>query len=330
MDALSPALAANRLVRGKRGDRQKVQGLYKIKTIAQMTGLSATLLRAWERRYGLLHPERTETGHRLYTTDDVHVLRGAISLIAQGLSIGEIVALGRDHLLSTLRPATPVDRVSEPVTLSRGLADLTQGAVQASLELDEIALARIIDQAFESGSTIDCLEDFVLPASREIGRLWSEDQATVASEHVFTALLSGKLQTLLRSCPSNPAWPRALCACFPDEPHEIGALLLAYHLHQLEISVAYLGACLPLEDLERAIQIKRPHYVFLSATRRPTVEIHIQRVLEVSGRHPRVIFVMGGAGFTPPLTQRLNQAGIQVWNSVRPLRELTVPAPLGE
>ena len=75
-------------------------------TLARMTGLPPVLLRAWERRYGLLAPERTDGGHRMYTEDDVRVLRRVRELLDQDRSIGEVAALGRRALLSASPPST--------------------------------------------------------------------------------------------------------------------------------------------------------------------------------------------------------------------------------
>ena len=83
--------------------------MYKMGTIAELSGFSPELLRAWERRHALLEPERTEGGHRLYTDDDLRVLRRVKSLLDQGRSIGEVAQRGRAALLaeSPLASAMP-------------------------------------------------------------------------------------------------------------------------------------------------------------------------------------------------------------------------------
>lgn len=73
---------------------------YKMKTIAELTGFSPTLLRAWERRYTFLDPDRLEKGHRLYTESDLQVLEVVKSMLDQGYSVGEVAAIGRESLLS--------------------------------------------------------------------------------------------------------------------------------------------------------------------------------------------------------------------------------------
>lgn len=75
------------------------QGKYKIKTVSELTGFSATLLRAWERRYDFLSPSRVVGKHRLYTEGDLKVLYKVRELLASGRSIGEVAVLGRSALL---------------------------------------------------------------------------------------------------------------------------------------------------------------------------------------------------------------------------------------
>ena len=91
-------------------------GLYKIKTVAERSGFSANLLRAWERRYDFLEPDRQASGHRLYSEKDLRVLRSVKQLLDQGYSVGEAAAMGREALL-TLGTRIPV----LPGTFQQGL-----------------------------------------------------------------------------------------------------------------------------------------------------------------------------------------------------------------
>lgn len=75
------------------------KGLYKIGTVASMVGITPNLLRAWERRYQMMLPDRQAGNQRLYSEQDVAVLRAATALVARGLSIGEVASLGREKLL---------------------------------------------------------------------------------------------------------------------------------------------------------------------------------------------------------------------------------------
>ncbi|CAN0593758.1 unnamed protein product, partial [Laminaria digitata] len=138
-------------------------GRYKMRTFSQLTGLSPTVLRAWERRHGLLKPARPEGGHRLYTESDLQVILRVTELLEKGRAIGEIAASGRDALLGT--PKTP-----EPRHDAGTLAAFRDQVVQAAQDLDNALLTATLDRAFSLFSLDVVLSEIVQPAAYEIGQ----------------------------------------------------------------------------------------------------------------------------------------------------------------
>ena len=61
---------------------------YPIKVVSQMTGLSAFVIRAWEKRYSVVIPSRTETNRRLYSENDIEKLRLLNEAVQGGHNIG--------------------------------------------------------------------------------------------------------------------------------------------------------------------------------------------------------------------------------------------------
>jgi DNA-binding transcriptional MerR regulator/methylmalonyl-CoA mutase cobalamin-binding subunit len=301
--------------------------LYKIKTIASMTGFNPTLLRAWERRYELLVPTRTATGHRLYTTDDLRVLRRVRVLLDQGRSIGEIVAQGRQRLLSPGHPGaapTPPLPAPDPSASYPELQRLCQGVLQAALELDDGTVNRLLDQAFALVSPIQVLENLIIPAAHQMGQLWASQVASVAAEHLLTSCLQRRLHRLIDSDGARSGHVRALCCGFPDEFHELGSLVLTYYLQIQGVHVIYLGAALPLDDLARAIQIRQPNWVLLSVTRVSLLEVHkpalIQLIQSVPGK---IRWAVGGGAVRPGEHGDLKALGVTLWSPEISLLQLT-------
>lgn len=201
--------------------------LYKMGTLARLTGLSPILLRAWERRHDLLEPERTAGGHRLYTEDDLRVLRRVQELLAQGRSIGEVAALGRATLLGVAAPP-PRTRAHDE---ARGSIGWREDLVQAAVEIDQRQVERALDEAFATLSPDRALVDVIEPALREVGELWAQGRCSVAGEHLISNAISGRLLRLLEAAnAASVGGPSAVCACFPDEAHVLGALTVAYWL----------------------------------------------------------------------------------------------------
>src|SRR5262249_55017864 len=121
--------------RGGAGAPMSERGLYKMRTIARLTGFSPELLRAWERRHALLSPERGAGGHPPYTPGHLAVLREVRALVDAGRAIGEIAALGRDALLAAgaAREGSRLPAIAAPAapaaTLDFAPCPLSGGAV---------------------------------------------------------------------------------------------------------------------------------------------------------------------------------------------------------
>ncbi|MBX3166402.1 MAG: MerR family transcriptional regulator [Candidatus Eremiobacteraeota bacterium] len=287
--------------------------LYKIKTIASLTGFNPTLLRAWERRYGLLVPTRTDTGHRLYTADDLRVLRRVRNLLDQGRSIGEIVAQGRSRLLS--RDAHPMPGPSQQASTAFPLLEsLREEILQAALSLDDQGIQRGLDLAFGSISAAQVLEHLVVPLAQEIGQLWARQLASVAAEHLLTQCLIRRLQRMNDLENRSGQRPLALCAGFPDEYHDLGLHLATYHLLHMGMQVLYLGPALPFEALATAVQVRRPQLVMLSVTRAALLEVHKPGLIQFAQTlSAETRLIVGGRAVKREEESELKGYGMILW-----------------
>ncbi|MHC4830438.1 MAG: MerR family transcriptional regulator [Planctomycetota bacterium] len=287
-------------------------GLYKMNTITQRTGFSPALLRAWERRHGLLEPERTEGGHRLYTESDLEVLTRVREHLDAGRAIGEIASVGRKRLLAESAKRTAVAPAELPKNVEAKISSLSREIVEGAVAVSEGAIESALDNSFGLLSPHVAVERVVIPALVAIGELWAEGKCTVAGEHLASAKITGRLLKLLETV--NPAGASgakvAIAACLPDEQHEIGALVAASEIARHNYRVSYLGACLPLEDLERACLLLSPSVVCLSVSREALLGTHKPRLLELVGRLPKSTRVfLGGRGVEGPDAE-LEAAGV--------------------
>ncbi len=302
-------------------------GKYKMGTLCQLSGFNAARLRAWEQRHGILVPVRAESGHRLYTDDDLAVVQSVRKLIAEGRSIGELANLGRDWLIKHDRDpprSAPRRRLSydvrkrEPVRASGDEVEACRARlVEAAERIDEGLAREALDQAFSLFAPDTALRDVIQAALHEIGRRWAAGQLSVASEHLVSSLVIERLRSLTKIAATAPNGSSySICACLPDELHEIGILQLAYYLGRSGIPLCYLGPSLPFADLEVACQTLRPPAVFLSVTRPPLFQIQRDRLLETRQRmHNETLVFIGGAG-VPSDDRELEDAGIRILTAV--------------
>lgn len=288
--------------------------VYKMSTFTELTGFSPELLRAWERRHGLLEPRRSIGGHRVYTESDRLVIQRVRALMDQGRSIGEIAQLGRARLLEEAHSA---GKLTGPAPAPDALRERI---AQAAARLDERELQRALDEAFAYASPLSAVEQIVVPVARQVGDLWHQGAVSVASEHMLTGALVYRVQKLieLSVAPGRSEAP-VLCACFPGETHELGLLVLTLHLAAGGRRVSYLGASLPVEDLDHAISTLRPRAVCLSVSIPSNYEAHKRTVAGLARKHREdVAFYVGGPG-CPEKDPMFARAGVELWPVSRPL-----------
>jgi MerR family transcriptional regulator, light-induced transcriptional regulator len=295
------------------------RGLYKMNTVSERTGFSPALLRAWERRHGLLVPERTAGGHRLYTDDDLRVLARVRDLLSSGRAIGEIASMGRETLLQeTVSRTHP-----EPSELTSELEGWSQALVQSAVKVDQRGAREALDRAFGVLSPEAALEQVVFPALVTIGELWADGRCTVSGEHLLSSMIVGRLLRLLEAAnPSSATGAKpAICACLPDERHEIGALVTAFNLAKHHYRIVYLGPALPFEDLERTCHILAPEVICLSVSRPSLLQTHTPRLIELVRRLPPATRVLLGGRGVKGCDRSLLAAGVSVLDGDLPVDE---------
>jgi len=250
-----------------------VNAPYKIGTLARLTGFSPMLLRAWERRFKLIVPGRGEGRQRLYTDEDLAVLTHVRALVDEGRSIGEIARLGRQALLATpparaheRRDRPPVEPVGGETTTATVEAWRLQ-LVEAALAMDAGTIARTLDEVFATVGADRAVMDVIEPVAIQIGDLWMAGRCSVASEHLVSGHFQHRLGRLLDAAqPQDEDAPQVVAACFPEERHELGLLILSWHVARHGVRIAYLGAALPASDLAKACRTLRPQATLLSVT----------------------------------------------------------------
>jgi DNA-binding transcriptional MerR regulator len=261
---------------------------YNLKAVVQQTGLKPDTLRAWERRYGLPTPERSEGGHRLYSRRDIDIIKWLIARQQEGLSISravdlwqQIEASGRDplHTPMPIATRTPV-RVPRP--MGEAIVELRENWIDACLRYDEGQAEQVMTQAFALYPPEIVAVELLQKAVAEIGDGWYQGDVTVQQEHFCSGLAIRRLENLIMAAPPPTRPGRILAACPPGENHVIGLLLLTFLLRRRGWEVVYLGANVPRERLETTISVAQPQLVLLAAQRLQSAArlLEMARVLE--------------------------------------------------
>ncbi len=269
-----------------------------IKTVCAQTGVLPVTLRAWERRYKLLKPQRTSGNYRLYSDRDIALLRWIRSRMEKGITIGrvadEFAALRRAGQWPEAAPAPPPTPALESATPPAIYADRLYSALIAINETQAAEVLREAQALFDLGAI--CLH-IIQPCLVEIGEAWHRGEIRIATEHFASQYLRGRLLNLFQAYPMRHSAPRIVVGCAPDEFHDIGSLVLALFLRREGYRVDFLGANVHLDDLASYARDERPALICLSANSEASAHELRQMEARLAGMRPRPKLGYGGRAF---------------------------------
>jgi DNA-binding transcriptional MerR regulator/methylmalonyl-CoA mutase cobalamin-binding subunit len=229
--------------------------LFPIRTVASLTGVNAITLRAWERRYGLIKPVRTDSGHRLYTQVDIDTIHQVVALLDKGVAISQV-----RHALAG--PAASRSRIAE----DGPWAGFRERMIAAISQFDENRLEDVYNELLSLYPTDLATRKVLLPLLVELGTRWETAEGSVAEEHFFGVYLRNKLGARFHHRPRHNTGPKLLAACLPGEQHEVGLLLFALAAHDHGFRLVLLGADTPLAELPYAARRAQAEAIVLSGS----------------------------------------------------------------
>lgn len=272
--------------------------IFEIYEVAALTGLAPARLRAWERRYKVVRPERQANRYRAYSAQQVALLRAYARLISAGSRIGDLVKEPVDEVIAR---ADARDQDGTPI-----------GEFLVALErLDRTAMEQILARNLSERGLVGCCDEFILPLARVVGDRWALGTLPVALEHFASEAVVAALKVaLLAGAPS--AGPMILAACLAGERHEWGLLSTLAQARAAGWRLGYLGPDLPLAQVIEASWRAKPALIALSASDPENVARQLGELRQFVRRAPeRTVVMVGGRGFAPHATV-LRAAGFQL------------------
>lgn len=251
----------------------------RIGELARRTGVSPELLRAWEQRYDLLQPGRSNGGYRLYSSVDEERVRRMTQLLAMGLSAAEAA---RQAITMKQAPAQAESAVSP---LVEHIAEQLQTALNT---FDGTKAHASLDQLLASVSLEGALAEVIIPYLHDLGDRWESGRASVAQEHFASNLIRGRLLGLAGDWGAGDG-PHALLACPPGEAHDLGLIIFGIVLANRGWQVTFLGADTPFDTLRDSIRTIRPSVLVLATTRSDHIQTHAKEVESVAAQVPTVL-----------------------------------------
>jgi len=264
------------------------RGKYRIQTVAEMTGMAAATLRAWERRYGVPVPARTTSSYRLYSDADVEMIRRVRALCDDGMAPAEAA---RQVLEEGERPTVP------PETPDGDPLESVRAAILAAVDaFDPQRIERELDRAIAMGSATVIVDQVLRPVMIEIGERWHTGRMTVAQEHLATELMTHAARRMLALVQPDTDARTALLACFADEEHAFPLHVLGVHMASWGWRVVELGARTPPAAIRHAVALLQPGLVALSVTVPPAGHRARELVDDYADACGDTPWLVGGAG----------------------------------
>lgn len=225
-----------------------IKNNFSISDLENLSGIKAHTIRIWEKRYGLLSPERTKTNIRTYSLLSLKKLLNVAFLNNNGFKISKIAELSDQDF-------------------KKAVTSLIDKQLKSDYYIQEFLLAMFafdrerfqqIDRELQSKQSFEQrFEHYFAPLLHRIGLLWQSGVITAAHEHFIAVLIKEKLLLAIEELEAKPCESKEAYVLFlPDgELHDIGMYYIKYILLRKSKRTIYLGASVPLETLEDLLSL---------------------------------------------------------------------------
>jgi MerR family transcriptional regulator, light-induced transcriptional regulator len=270
-----------------------------IRVVSDRTGLSPDLLRAWENRYQVVTPHRSDGGHRLYSDADVERLGLLRQVTSGGRSISQVAELPTRQLAELAREDEEARARVHGIERARPDSERAEQyratALEAVRRLDQDRLDQTLRQAALNLGTVSYLQDVASPFLQRVGELWHEGSLRPAHEHLASVGVRRVLDWLINNSGRNNGRPRVVIGTPAGEHHEMGALLAAAAAESAGWEAIYLGPNLPADEIAQACVWTGARAVALSSVYAPQEASLQAEIREIRERlAPSVTLVLGG------------------------------------
>jgi methanogenic corrinoid protein MtbC1 len=280
--------------------RSASKAAHPIQVAARRSGLSADVIRAWERRYHAVEPVRSGTNRRLYSDEDVDRLLLLNQVTSAGRRIGEVAGLPLDELRGMVEEdkaaAGRIGSAAPAKQRTHAARDHFEAAIDAIERLDGDALDAVLSNASIDLSVPVLMDQLVMPLMTEVGERWHNGSLRVAQEHLATSLIRSFLGGLRNTGSVPEGAPEIVVATPAGTRHEFGALMVSVLAAADGWRVTYLGADLPAEEITAAVRNKGAKALALSIvypTDDPLLVRELKRLCSQLGQE--VSLLVGGA-----------------------------------
>lgn len=266
--------------------------MHTVRWVSQQLGLAPGTLRAWEQRYGIVHPTRSDGGYRLYDDQDLDTLQAMADLVAGGMQPAQAAEEVRSGRAGAARgPSRTADAPA-------GLPD-PAALVAASRGYDSRALEDVLDAAFAAARFEYVVDEWLMPALVAVGDAWAAGRLDVAQEHFISAAVMRRLTAAFDAAGHARSGRHVITGLATGATHEIPTLAFATMLRRTGLRVTHLGPDLPTDSWVHSVRTIHPDAVVIGASRAADTAAGIEIARAIRQQAQGVAVYLGGGGAIP-------------------------------
>lgn len=282
---------------------ERVSNMYNIKAVSKILDMPAVTIRSWENRYQAVQPQRTASGHRDYSDQDIEVLKLIKKHVREkGLKVSQAVKLVLQQQESLSQKTIELNGVSSicPNIYEEHINEIYDAVINGYAE----ECNRLLDFFFSQYHYNVVFFSIIAPLMQRVGDEWERGNIGVAHEHmVSNHIIYQRFMHFFREFPISPKKPKALTFCPSGEKHYFGILLFALFLRENGFEVIYLGPDTPLDGLNEIIEQQKIKLVCLSISNPDLLSTVKHYMAEIEQYHSDIQFVVGGRGVIDYFTE---------------------------
>ncbi|WP_430973974.1 MerR family transcriptional regulator [Sunxiuqinia rutila] len=258
---------------------------YTIKDLETLSGIKAHTIRIWEKRYGLLDPQRSTTNIRYYSDNELRKLLNVSMLVKHGYKISKVSVFEEEQIQEE------VLKLNEKSLSSKGVIDQL---IVHMVNFDHQKFEEVLEQEIAALGFEDTFMTIVFPLFEKIGIYWQIGSIFPAQEH-FVSNITRHL--LVRACSKYTNYDATASVLFylrEGEMHELSLLFYQYLALKAGYRTVYLGQNVPLDDLlklEGLQKIDRVFTALINGMESEELEAYVQRMSQVFKR--KKVFLTG-------------------------------------
>lgn len=259
---------------------------FTIKDLENLSGVKAHTIRIWEQRYSFLKPNRTDTNIRFYNTDQLKTILNISLLNKNGFKISHIDRMSENEMKEKILSLSNAQAQQERIIneLIQSMAELDMDAFETTL--DNFIFTRGVEKA---------IINIIFPFLERIGILWVTNHINPAQEHLVSNIIRQKLITGIEKTSTHLQVNKTIMLYLPEgEHHELGLLFMHFLLKSRGVKVLYLGANVPLADVEFVCSLKKPDCLYMHLTSMATNFNFEKYLSRITARLPGQQIIVSG------------------------------------